>query len=202
MRFWGKRRRVADLLAGALIIFVCANPASPAFAQAPATTEKLIERLAVPDASAEIDVAALRLQAGERIKARVDPVPAKRPPMAPQLLKLPQLIADIRFDADSPIIRPESYQQVGQLADALSHPALLHYKFLIVGHTEAVGRRDHNLTLSQRRADAIRDVLATTFKVSAKRLQAIGLGEEQLLDAARPTAAVNQRLQVMTLGKL
>ena len=201
MRFWGKRR-AAGLLAGALMTFIVADPASPAFAQAPVTTEKLIERLAVPDTSVEIDIAALRLQAGERIKARQDPAPAKRPPIAPQLLKLPQLIADIRFDPDSPIIRPESYQQVGQLADALSHPMLLHYKFLIVGHTEAVGRRDHNLTLSQRRADAIRDVLAATFKVSAKRLQAVGLGEEQLLDAARPTAAVNQRLQVMTVGKM
>ncbi len=201
MRLGGKGRGVAELLAGALIIFMFANPASPALAQAPVTTEKLIERLAVPDTSVEIDVAALRHQAGERIKARQDPVPAKRPPIAPQLLKLPQLIADIRFDADSPIIRPESYQQVGQLADALSHPMLLHYKFLIVGHTESVGRRDHNLTLSQRRADAIRDVLANTFKVSAKRLQSVGLGEEQLLDATRWTAAVNQRLQVMTVGK-
>jgi OmpA-OmpF porin, OOP family len=55
--------------------------------------------------------------------------------------------------------------------------------------------------LSQRRADAIRDVLATTFKVSSKRLQAIGLGEEQLLDAARPTAPINRQVEVVTVGK-
>ena len=70
-----------------------------------------------------------------------------------------------------------------------------------MGHTESTGRRDVNLTLSQRRADAIRDVLVTTFKISSKRIQAIGLGEEQLLDGARPTAPVNQQVQVMTVRK-
>ena len=80
-----------------------------------------------------------------------------------------------QFDEDSPIVRPESYRVVGRIADTLYHPALLPYKFLIVGHTVATGKREYNLTLSQRRADAIRDVLVTTFKISPKRLQAIGL---------------------------
>jgi OOP family OmpA-OmpF porin len=65
----------------------------------------------------------------------------------------------------------------------------------------ATGKREYNLALSQRRADAIRDVLVTTFKISPKRLQAIGLGEEQLLDAAHPTATINQQIQVATVGK-
>ena len=46
----------------------------------------------------------------------------------------------------------------------------------------------------------IREVLVNTFKISSKRLQAIGLGEEQLLDAARPTAAANQRIQIASVG--
>ena len=196
MRF--ASRRVIGLCAGALIVFAGAS----AFAQAPLATDKLIERLAGLETTVELDLAALRLQAAERIKSRADPVAVKRPPIAAQLLKLPQLILDIKFDADSPIVRPESYQLVGQLADALTHPTLLPYKFLIVGHTEAGGRRDHNLILSQRRADAIREVLVNTFKISPKRLQAVGLGEEQLLDAARPGAPTNRQLHVMTVGKL
>jgi flagellar motor protein MotB len=48
----------------------------------------------------------------------------------------------------------------------------------------------------------VREVLINTFKISPKRLQAIGLGEEQLLDAAHPTAAINQRIQVATVGKV
>ena len=75
------------------------------------------------------------------------------------------------------------------------------YKFLIVGHTVSTGRRDYNLTLSQRRADVIRDILVNTFKISSKRLQSIGLGEEQMLDSAHPTAPANQQFQVHHCGK-
>ena len=63
------------------------------------------------------------------------------------------------------------------------------------------GRRDHNLILSQRRAESIRDVLVNTFKVSPKRLQALGLGEEQLQDINRPAAPANARVQIMAIGK-
>ncbi|WP_197033831.1 OmpA family protein [Bradyrhizobium sp. URHD0069] len=150
----------------------------------------------------DLDVAALRQQALERVKSKADGAALKRPPVATSLLKLPKLIVDIQFDEDSPIIRPQSYQALGRIADTLYEPALLPYKFLIVGHSAATGRRDSNLTLSQRRADAVRDVLVSTFKVSPKRLQALGLGEEQLLDAAHPAAANNHRIQIATVGKL
>ena len=175
--------------------------ASSAQAQPGVTTESWINELAGLETPLDIDVAALRQQALERVKSKTDGVPLKRPPVAAQLLKLPNLVVEIQFDEDFPIVRPESYRVVGRIADTLYHPALLPYKFLIVGHTVATGKREYNLTLSQRRADAIRDVLVTTFKISPKRLQAIGLGEEQLLDAAHPTATINQQIQVATVGK-
>jgi OOP family OmpA-OmpF porin len=115
------------------------------------------------------------------------------------LRKLPHFNVDVQFNPDTPIIRPESYRTLGRIADVLSDPALLRYGFLIVGHTEATGRREPNLTLSQRRADAVRDVLATTFRISPKRLQAVGLGEEQLQDAIHPTAAANRQIEVVTI---
>src|SRR5947199_378380 len=114
--------------------------------------------------------------------------------------QLQQLVGAIRFDEDSACVRPEAYRTVGRIADTLTHPPLLTTKFLIVAHAASTGRRENNLTLSQRRADVIREVLVNTFRISSKRLQAIGLGEEQLLDAARPAAAVNQRIQIATLG--
>jgi OmpA-OmpF porin, OOP family len=190
--------REIGLLTGALIAL--AVPMSPARAQTVVTTETMINQLSGQDTPPDIDVAALRQQALDRAKSKADPVPLKRPPVAVQLLKLPQFIVDVQFDPDAPIIRPESYQVLGRIADALTHPSLLPYRFLIVGHTESTGKRDYNLALSQRRADAIRDVLATTFKVSSKRLQAIGLGEEQLQDAVHPTAPVNQQIQILTVG--
>ena len=105
------------------------------------------------------------------------------------------------FDQDSSLIRPASYQTIGSIADALTDPKLRPYRYLIVDHVESAGRRDHNLILSQRRAESIRDVLVNTFKVAPKRLQALGLGEEQLQDVNRPAAPANARVQLMAIGK-
>ncbi|XIA64792.1 OmpA family protein [Bradyrhizobium sp. TZ2] len=153
------------------------------------------------EAEADIDPAALRQQAADRVKARADAQPQKRPPIAPQLSKLPQIRFDVVFDPDSSLIRPASYQTIGSIADALTDPKLRPYRYLIVDHVESAGRRDHNLILSQRRADSIRDVLVNTFKVSSKRLQALGLGEEQLQDVNRPASPANARVQIIAVGK-
>jgi OOP family OmpA-OmpF porin len=198
MRSVKNGRRGMALLTCALIV----SAAPAAFAQATATTDKLINQLAGLETPVEIDVVALRQQAAERIraKAKTDAAPLKRPPITDQFSKLPQFLADIKFDPDTSVIRPESYRLLGQIADALYHPTLVPYKFLIVGHTESTGRRENNLILSQRRADAIRDVLVNTFKISAKRFHTLGLGEEQLQDSNRPLSSTNQQVQVVTVG--
>ncbi len=199
MRLWSKGVRCIGLLAATMIAF--AAPTSPARAQAAVTTDDIVKRLGGLEATADLTISALRQRALERAKSKTDPAPLKRPPVATELLKLPRIAFEIQFDPDSSIIRPESYQTLGRIADALIRSTLLPYGFLIVGHTESTGKREYNLTLSQRRADSIRDALVTTFKISPKRLQALGLGEEQLQDSARPAAPVNQQLEVVTVAK-
>jgi OmpA-OmpF porin, OOP family len=180
-------------------LMMVAFPLSWAFAQATVTTANIVSQLAGLETAADMDVVALRQQALDRVKSRSDGIALKRPPVAVQLLKLPHFNVDIQFNPDTPIIRPESYSTLGRIADALYDPALLPYGFLIVGRTDATGKREYNLTLSQRRADAVRDALVMTFKVSPKRIQAVGLGEEQLQDADHPKAAVNQQVQIVTV---
>jgi outer membrane protein OmpA-like peptidoglycan-associated protein len=87
------------------------------------------------------------------------------------------------------------------MADALYHPYLLGYRFLVVGHTDASGSRSTNLTLSQQRADAIRAALINPFGIAPSRLEAVGLGEEQLLNRAKPEASENRRVQLINIGK-
>jgi OmpA-OmpF porin, OOP family len=186
------------LVLGALALF--ALPMVAGRAQTAVSSGDIIEKLAV-EAESDIDLAALRQQAADRIKARADAQPQKRPPIAPQLTKLPQMRFDVVFDQDASLIRPASYQTIGSIADALSDPKTRPYRYLIVDHVESAGRRDHNLILSQRRAESIRDVLVNTFKVSPKRLQALGLGEEQLQDVNRPASPANARVQIITVGK-
>ncbi len=115
---------------------------------------------------------------------------------------LPNFSVEILFDFDSAIIKPDSYEILGAMADALHNPVLLRDQFLIVGHTDAKGKREYNLELSQRRADSIRNALTTVFKVDPARIQAFGLGEEQLRDPNNPDAAVNRRVQLLNLGPM
>jgi OmpA-OmpF porin, OOP family len=188
------------LLAAALAV----SAGSPAGAQTAPARDDITARLDRFETPADIDVPALRQQVLERSKSRSknEPPPQKRPPIAPELTKLPTFNADIQFDVDTPIVLPASYETLGRIADALTHSSLLPYTFLIVGHVGSTGRRENNVLLSQRRADAIRDTLINTFKISAKRLQSVGLGEEQLLDPARPNAPVNNQVQIMTVAKI
>jgi outer membrane protein OmpA-like peptidoglycan-associated protein len=191
------RLRTIGLVLGALAVL-----AVPGYAQTAIPAGDIIDKLAAADdTTPDVDVAALKQQAADRVKAKADAQPVKRPLIAPQLTKLTQLRFDILFDPDSSLIRPGSYGMIGSLADALSDPKLQPYKFLIVDHTESGGRRDANLTLSQRRADSIRDVLVSTFKISNKRLVSLGLGEEQLQDSSKPASPVNARVQIIAFGQ-
>jgi outer membrane protein OmpA-like peptidoglycan-associated protein len=187
------------LLAGALMVL--AAYATPVRAQAPFTTDEIVNRLDGLQTAPDLDVAAIRQRALDRVKSKTERVALKRPRVAPELLKLPRLLFEVQFDPDSAIVRPQSYQTLGLIADALVRAAMLPYGFLIVGRTESVGKRGYNLSLSQRRADSIRDVLVTTFKISPKRLQALGLGEEQLQDANQPASLVNRQFQIVTIAK-
>jgi OmpA-OmpF porin, OOP family len=190
-------RRLLPLLIGLLAMAVL-----PAHAQEGPTAETLIGELSKLETPSDLEVPALREQAAERIKAKADPVALKRPLISPQLNKLPHVNLDIQFNPDTPVIRPASYRMLGRIADALTNPALMSFTFLIVGRVEANGRRDNNLLLSHRRAEAIRDALVQTFRVSSKRVFAVGLGEEQLQDANNPKSPVNQQAQIVTLREV
>jgi OOP family OmpA-OmpF porin len=124
-----------------------------------------------------------------------------RAPVFSQLDQLAQFTIAVQFDFNSARIRPDSFRAVGLMADALYHPYLQGYRFLIVGHTDAKGNREYNLKLSQQRADAIREALINPFGISPSRIEAVGLGEEQLLNRTNPEAAENRRVQLINIGK-
>jgi outer membrane protein OmpA-like peptidoglycan-associated protein len=134
-----------------------------------------------------------------RDNSRTNPV--NREPLLDQLGKLAQITVTINFDFGSARIRPQSYRTVALMADSLYHPFLLGYRFLIIGHTDAVGGRAPNLKLSQQRADAIRLALLSPFGIEGARIEAVGLGEEQLLNRANPKAAENRRVQLINIGR-
>jgi OOP family OmpA-OmpF porin len=162
----------------------------------------LVESLQGVEASAAgISAASLRqlVAQGVRDPSRTNRV--NREPLSTQLGALAQLTIAVQFDFDSARIRPDSFKAVGLMADALYHPYLQGYRFLIVGHTDGKGNRDYNLKLSQQRADAIREALINPFGIAPARIEAVGLGEEQLLNRGNPEAAENRRVQLINIGK-
>jgi outer membrane protein OmpA-like peptidoglycan-associated protein len=176
--------------------------AAPASAQIALNKNDLVSSLqGIENASQSFDVAALRrlVAQGVRDPSRADRM--NREPLSEQLNKLAQMTIAIQFDFNSARIRPESYRSVGLMADALYHPYLLGYRFLIVGHTDGKGSREYNIKLSQQRADAIRDALINPFGIDPRRIEAIGLGEEQLLKRNNPEAAENRRVQLINIGR-
>ncbi|NVO17996.1 MAG: OmpA family protein [Rhodoplanes sp.] len=175
--------------------------ASLAMAQTKLSSGDLVSSLQGIEATPGLNAALLRQQAQASLKDPARANRVNREPLSAQLEKLAQITVAIQFDYDSARIRPESYRTVGLIADSLYHPYLQGYKFLVVGHTDGTGNREYNLKLSQQRADAIRDALINPFGISPSRVEAVGLGEEQLLNRAKPEAAENRRVQLINIGR-
>lgn len=128
------------------------------------------------------------------------PLTLDKSEIAKRLDKLAQINVQIQFALGSAIIRPESYATLGAIADAMHHPILWNYKFIVVGNTDTTGTRAFNLKLSQERADAIVQALETVFRVSPDRLEAVGLGQEALQVPSKPEDPINRRVQIFTIG--
>jgi len=176
--------------------------ASAATTQVALGSTDLISSLqGVEQAGPDLSAARLRQMAVQSLNDPSRTNRMNRAPLAERLDKLAQLTIAIQFDFNSARIRPSSFAAVGLMADALYHPYLQGYRFLIVGHTDAKGNREYNLKLSQQRADAIREALINPFGISPARIEAVGLGEEQLLKPAAPEAAENRRVQLINIGR-
>jgi OOP family OmpA-OmpF porin len=86
----------------------------------------------------------------------------------------------IEFDIDKALIRPEYHDEVAKVGDFLKkYPDTT---AVIEGHTDNVGTPEHNLDLSQRRAESVVNYLVEKFGIERSRLTAKGYGE------ARPVA--------------
>lgn len=187
------------LLAG-LSAALVAMSASAAFAQTKLSRNEIINSL--QGAQQKVDVTADDLQkaAFENIQKYPGGNAPGNLPLWDKLASLRQFNVEITFELNSARIRPESYETVGLIADALHTPYLQGQTFFIVGHTDATGPREYNLELSIKRAQSVREALVTTFQVPGEYLKAVGLGEEQLRDPSKPDAAINRRVQLINVG--
>jgi outer membrane protein OmpA-like peptidoglycan-associated protein len=106
----------------------------------------------------------------------------------------------ILFSLNSADIRPASRTALNDLAEVLLAPQLKDSKILIEGHTDASGSPDRNLTLSQERADAVRDYLVHEGGVPAERLTSVGKGQAEPADPDDPMSPANRRVVLINLN--
>ena len=183
----------------ALILAVAATVAA---ADTRLNSGQIATSLAAVSSNGGLDLTAAQMK--QAVLDNIRNYPGALPPRPlnfPQLANLAQFTVEINFNFNSAVIRPESYRDVGAIADALHNPILLGYGFLVIGHTDSVGGRMYNVGLSQRRAEAIVAALVNPFGVNPAILQPVGMGEEQLRDPAHPTSGVNRRVQLINVGK-
>ncbi len=83
----------------------------------------------------------------------------------------------ILFATGQDRIRPESTPTLTEIAEVLrANPQL---RLLIEGHTDNVGADAVNLTLSERRAAAVKTYLVTEAGIAPERLETKGYGEDR-----------------------
>lgn len=102
----------------------------------------------------------------------------------------------VYFEYNSDRVTDRARDLLDQLGEALASPQLRGYRFLIAGHTDAVGTDESNLDLSYRRADAVRAYLAGVHGIAPHRLAIKGWGRSRLKDPAHPESGINRRVEV------
>lgn len=105
----------------------------------------------------------------------------------------------ILFATGSDQIQPASGPTLQEIGQMLQQHADL--KLTIEGHTDNVGQPAANLTLSQKRADAVKQYLVKNFQVDASRLETKGYGDTKPV-AANTTDEGRQQNRRVELVKM
>lgn len=103
----------------------------------------------------------------------------------------------IYFDTGKDTLKPESDAALAQVAALLrAQPGL---KLLVVGHTDDQGNAAANMSLSQRRAQRVRDALVQRYGIAAARLTAQGAGSLSPVasNATEAGRAQNRRVELV-----
>lgn len=105
-------------------------------------------------------------------------------------------LGDVLFATDESRLQPGALRTAQELANVLQqHPKR---RIRIEGFTDARGSEAHNLRLSTRRAEALKDALVS-LGVSADRIEAMGLGEAYPVASNRTDAGRQQNRRVEVL---
>ena len=162
------------------------------------------------EAERQAQAAALQTQEAER--QREDAVRQKEELRARLLAQLNQVLQthdsarglivsmpDVLFDFNKHTLKPEARERLARVSGiVLAYPDL---KLQVEGYTDAIGSDEYNQTLSEKRAEAVRDYLVSSG-VSMNNVAAQGMGKADPV-ADNGTAAgrkLNRRVEMIVSG--
>ena len=126
------------------------------------------------------------------VAAAPEPMPEPAPEPA---LETVRVELDVQCDFDKDRVKEESYGDIKNLADFMNqYPQTT---TTVEGHTDSIGSDAYNQGLSERRANAVRNVLVNQYGVDGSRVNAVGYGKtrpvaDNATDAGR---AINRRVE-------
>jgi outer membrane protein OmpA-like peptidoglycan-associated protein len=161
---------------------------------------------------AQADSAAAQQAAAQADQQRQDAVRQREAMRARLLAQLNQVLEthdtarglivsmpDVLFDFNKYTLKPEARERLAKISGiVLAYPDL---KLQIEGYTDAIGSDEYNQTLSDKRAEAVRDYLVTSG-VSMNNVAARGMGKTDPI-ADNSTAAgrkLNRRVEMIVSG--
>ena len=110
----------------------------------------------------------------------------------------------INFEFGSWEVGPDQYHKLERIARAIrrllerDHDAVL----LVEGHTDAVGSEEDNLSLSDRRASAVAEILTDQFGIPPENLVTQGYGEQHLKVDTQGPERLNRRVTLLNITGL
>lgn len=108
----------------------------------------------------------------------------------------------VTFGFDKSVLTADDKQQLDSFAGQLTNAKS--YILAVTGGTDTVGSAQYNYELSNRRADAVVQYLATKYNISPRRFYLIGIGKDQQVapDNTREGRQQNRRVKVQLLSNM
>lgn len=168
------------MMASLLLAALCAGAqAQQIFSGEDITEEKLIQ--ALTPGQPGVRTRSIQVQRDEK--------PAAKP--AASLL--------ITFVTNSAELTPDAQAKLDVVGRALKADRLARFSFSVEGHADPRGLHEHNLRLSQLRAENVVDYLATRHLIERDRLKPVGKGDAEPVNTVEPAAPENRRVTIVTI---
>ncbi len=105
----------------------------------------------------------------------------------------------LNFPTGSAALTPAAQAQARTFGQALMMPQLANMRFRIEGHTDAVGSRAMNVSLSRRRAQSVAEFLVA-MGVPRSRIEVQGYGPDRPIPGTSRNSPQNRRVEAVRVG--